>query len=454
MSTEIIKSTHHHDHFYKRLIGFALPLLLQYLIINLLNLVDSVMIGSLGKISISGVGLGNQIFFLANLFMVGITGGASIFLAQLWGKKDISGIHKIMGIALIMCIIVAVFFTTAGTAFTKLVLSIYTEDVLVINEGARYLRIAAFSYIPFAFTMVLVASLRATGNVRVPLFASLVALGMNTFLNYGLIFGNFGMPELGVEGAAIATTIARTVEVFILLAITYGKALPIAAQISEFFTIPSDFFKKVIGRILLVLANEGAWAVGTTIYTVIYGRMDTDVVTIMQICSVVFGLSFVFALGVGQALGIMIGNSLGANDFDKAKRDARRGMPTAFMLGAVVAAVMILLRSQILSFYNVSPEILAEAKTVLFAMLAILPLNCVVFTLFIGILRAGGDTTFCAIVDVASLWFAGLPLAWVGAFVFHLPILYVFLLARMESVVRLIACFWRYRTFKWVKDVT
>ena len=159
-------------------------------------------------------------------------------------------------------------------------------------------------------------------------------------------------------------------------------------------------------------------------------------------------------MGVGQTIGIMIGNSLGAQDFEKAKRDAKRGLPTAFVLGTVVAAVMILLRSPILSLYNVSPEILAQAKVVLFAMLAVLPLNCLAFTLFIGILRAGGDTTFCAIVDVAALWLAGLPLAFVGAFVFHLPILWVFLLAKMESVTRVVACFWRYRTFKWVKDIT
>ena len=454
MSTQIIKTNHHDDHFYKRLIGFALPLLLQYLIINCLNLVDNIMIGSLGEISISGVGLGNQVFFLANLFMVGITGGSSIFLAQFWGKKDIDGIHKIMGLAFIMCLIIAAFFTIAGTAFAEKVMAIYSEDILVIEEGARYLRIAAISYIPFALTMVLVSALRSTGNVRVPLFASMVALSLNTFLNYCLIFGNFGMPELGVEGAAIATTIARTVEVIILLAVTYGKSLPIAARLVEFVTIPFAFFKKVIGRILLVLGNEGAWALGTTLYTVIYGRMGTDVLTIMNICSVVFGLSFVFALGVGQAIGIMIGNSLGAQDFEKAKRDAKRGLPTAFVLGTVVAAVMILLRSPILSLYNVSPEILAEAKVVLFAMLAVLPLNCLAFTLFIGILRAGGDTTFCAIVDVAALWLAGLPLAFVGAFVFHLPILWVFLLAKMESVTRVVACFWRYRTFKWVKDIT
>jgi len=442
------------DNFVGRLIRFSLPLILQYLIINCLNLVDNLMIGNLGEISISGVGLGNQIFFLANLFMVGITGGATIFLAQFWGKKDISSIHKTMGISLIMTMLIAVFFTTAGTAFPKQVIGIYSQDPLVIEEGARYLRIAALSYIPFAIIMVLVSSLRATGNVRVPLFASLIALSLNTCLNYCLIFGKFGFPELGVEGAAIATTIARSIEALLLIAIVYGKKFEIAATLKQLFTIPFSFIRKIISKISLVLLNEGFWALGTTCYSIIYARMGTDVLTVMNISFVIFNISFVIALGIGQALGIMIGNSLGARDFDKAKRDAKRALPTAFFMGIVIAAIMFLLRTSILSLYNVSPDIIKQVNNVLYAMLGLLPINCVAFTLFIGILRAGGDTKFCTIVDVGALWLIGLPLAFLGAFVLKLPVVFVFILARMESISRVIVCFIRYRSFKWVKDIT
>ncbi|MBN2879301.1 MAG: MATE family efflux transporter [Clostridia bacterium] len=451
MTAETLKP---HDDFIKRLFKFALPLLLQYLIINLLNLVDSLMIGSLGAFSISGVGLGNQVFFLTNLFMFGIVGGASIFLAQFWGKKDIDSIHKMINLALILCLAIAMIFTTAGTVFTKKVLSIYTTDQNVIDEGARYLSVAALSYIPFAFTMVYVAAMRSTGNVRVPLFASITALSINTFLNYCLIFGNFGMPQLGVRGAAIATVIARTTELIILMLVVYGKSLPVAAPLSKIFEIPAEFFKKVIGRILLVLANESAWAMGTTIYTVIYGRMGTDNLTVMNISAVVYNLAFVFTLGMGQALGIMIGNSLGARDFEKAKRDAKHGLFAAFIIGAIVGLIMMTLRGSILSLYNIPSEITSQAKVILTVMLAILPLNCVEFTLFIGILRAGGDTTFCTIVDVGALWLIGLPLALTGAFYLHLPLLFVFLLAKMESFSRAGACYIRYRGHKWVKDIT
>ncbi|MEX1376529.1 MAG: MATE family efflux transporter [Eubacteriales bacterium] len=443
-----------HDNFYGRLFKFALPLILQYLIINCLNLVDNVMIGKLGEASISGVGLGNQIFFLTNLFMVGITGGASIFMAQFWGKKDIPSIHMTMGFSLILSMIIAVFFTTAGTVFPKFVIGIYSADPMVIELGSAYLQIAAISYLPFAVTMVLVSALRATGNVRIPLLASTIALWLNTVLNYGLIFGNLGMPQLGVQGAAIATTIARTIEACILILVVYGKDMEIAARFKQLFTIPFSFIKKIIGKISLVLLNEGFWAIGTTIYTVIYARMSTDVLTAMNISFVLFNISFVIALGIGQALGIMIGNSLGARDFERAKRDAKRGIPTAFVMGLIIAIIVFSLRGLILGLYNVSPEVLEMCNQVLYAMLGLLPINCIAFTIFIGILRAGGDTKFCTIVDVGALWLVGLPLAAAGAFIWHLPIVWVFVLARMESVSRVIVTFIRYKGMRWVRDIT
>lgn len=451
MKTDIIKNN---ESFTKRLITFAVPLLLQYLIVSSLNLVDNIMIGTLGEVSIAGVGLGNQIYFLTNLFMFGVIGGATIFFAQFWGKRDIHSIHKTMGISFILTLIIALFFTLAGTIFPRFVIGVYSNDMLVVAEGARYLGIAAFSYIPFAISIVFVFALRATGNVRVPLFASIVALGINTLLNYCLIFGNFGFPELGVQGAAIATIIARSIEAILLIIIVYKNKLPIAAKISGFFTFSFSFFKMVMKKISLVMLNEGVWAIGTTIYSIIYARMGTDVMAVMTICLVIFHLAFIVALGIGQALGIMIGNSLGAKDFDRAKSDAKKGLPTAVICGVIVAAIMFALRSTILSFYNVEPEIIKEASVVLYAMIGMLPLNCLGFTLFIGILRAGGDTKFCTIVDIGALWLVGLPLAALGAFVWHLPILFVFILARMESVSRVIVCFIRYRSFRWVKDIT
>ena len=449
-----MQKTHTHDNFFGRLFKFALPLIFQYLIINCLNLVDNVMIGKLGEISISGVGLGNQIFFLANLFMVGITGGATIFLAQFWGKRDIDSIHKTMGFSLILTLVVAVLFTTAGRFFPQQVIGLYSNDILVINEGADYLRISSLAYIPFAVTMVMVSAIRSTGNVRLPLVASTVALAMNTFLNYCLIFGNFGFPQLGVRGAAIATVISRAVEALILVGVAYGRKFEVAGTIKQLFTIPFSFVKKVIGKISLVLLNEGLWSVGNTFYTVVYGHMGTDVLTVMNISFVIFNISFVIALGVGQAVGIMVGNSLGARDFERAKRDAKRAIPTAFFLGVVVSSIMLLLRTPILSLYNVSPDVIAECKTVLYAMLGLLPINCIAFTIFIGILRAGGDTKFCTLIDVGALWMVGLPLAAAGAFIWHLPIVWVFVLARMESVSRVIVTFIRYRGFKWVRDIT
>lgn len=440
--------------FYKKLLTLALPILLQSLVTSSLNLVDNLMIGQLGEVSIAAVGLGNQIYFLANLFMMGVCGGTSIFFAQYWGKKDLDSIHKTMGLGLMLTVIIGTIFTLSATIFPSFVMRIYSKDILVIEEGTRYLRIAALSYMPYAISCIFITVLRSTGRVKIPLFVSVIALGMNTILNYALIFGNFGMPEMGVKGAAIATLTARMVEAILILTIVYVRKYDIGGKINELFSFSSQFFKHIMRKISFVMMNEGLWAIGTTCYSIVYARMGTDIVAAMNISGTLFNLIFIFALGIGSAVSIMIGNSLGADQYDQAKEYAKKGIKAAVICGVIVAGLMLLARDSILSLYSIQPEVLAKARTITNFSTLILPINCIEFTLFIGILRAGGDTKFCTYVDIGALWVVGLPLAVLGAFVFHLPLVFVYLLARTESLTRVVLCYLRYRSNRWVNNVT
>jgi Na+-driven multidrug efflux pump len=182
--------------------------------------------------------------------------------------------------------------------------------------------------------------------------------------------------------------------------------------------------------------------------------MGTDIVAAMNISGTLFNLMFIFALSIGSAVSIMIGNSLGADQFDQAKEYAKKGLRAAFICGIIVAGLMFILRDSILSLYSIKPDVLAHARTITNWITIIIPINCVEFTLFIGILRAGGDTKFCTLIDIGALWLAGLPLAVLGAFVFHLPLVFVYLLARTESFTRVILCYIRYRSNKWLNNVT
>jgi putative MATE family efflux protein len=440
--------------FYKKLIALAVPIILQQLIAASLNLVDNLMIGQLGEESIASVGIANQVYFIVILFIFGITGGASIFFAQFWGKKDLDSIHKTLGVALMLTLISSAAFTLAAAAFPRFVIGIFSADPAVIEAGSQYISIAALSYIPYAISSVFFAVFRSTGRPRIPLFTSAIALALNTLLNYMLILGNFGMPALGVRGAAIATLTARLVEVTIILLIAYNGKNHLGAKITELFSFSRLFFKKLMSKMTLVILNDGIWGLGTAGYTIMYARMGTGVIAAMTIANTLFNFLFIFALGIGSGLAIMVGNSLGADKFDQAKRYAHKGIIAAALTGVFVALVMLVFRDIILSLYSIQEDVLQNAKDVTNILMLILPVICIEFTLFIGVLRSGGDTLYCAVVDLSALFFVGLPLALVGAFVFHWPLPIVYLLARSETIVRAVASFIRYKTNIWVKNVT
>lgn len=442
------------DKFYKKLTALAVPIVLQSLIASSLNLVDNLMIGQLGEVSIAAVGLANQVYFLAMLFIFGICGGASIFFSQYWGKKDLHSIHKTLGVALMLTLFVSAFFTIAASVFPRFVMGIYSADVRVIAEGEKYISIAALTYVPYAVSSVFYAVFRSTGRTKIPLFVSAIALGINTLLNYMLILGNFGMPALGVQGAAIATLTARTVEMLTILFVAYLGKNNLGAKIKELFGFSFEFFKKLMRKMTLVIVNDGIWGLGTTGYAIIYARMGTDIIASMNIVNTLFNLLFIFAMGIGSGLSIMVGNSLGADKFEQAKRYAHKGIISAVICGVFVALLMLVFRDGIISLYNVKAEVLENTRSVTNLLMLMMPVVCLEFTVFIGVLRSGGDTVFCAVIDIGSLFLIGLPLAAVGAFVFHLPLVYVYLLARSETIIRALISYIRYKTNKWVKNVT
>ncbi len=442
------------DKFYKKLTVLAVPIILQSLIASSLNLVDNLMIGQLGEVSIAAVGLANQIYFLAVLFIFGVCGGASIFFSQYWGKRDLDNIHKTLGVSLSMTLVISAFFTTAAVIFPRFVISIYSKDPAVIAEGARYISLAALSYIPYAISSVFYAVFRSMNKTKIPLFVSAAALAVNTILNYMLILGNFGMPALGVRGAAIATVIARVIESSIIISVAYLGKNNIGARLRELFSFSYAFFKRMMRKMALVIINDGVWGLGTTGYSIIYARMGTDIIASMNIVNTLFNLLFIFAMGIGSGLSIMVGNSLGADKFAQAKKYAHKGIIAAVVCGIFVAGVMFIFRDSILSLYKVEESVVQNTKDVTNMLMLLLPIICLEFTLFIGVLRSGGDTVFCAAIDIGTLFLIGLPLAYVGAFVLHWPLPVVYLMARSETFVRTIVSYIRYRTNKWVKNVT
>jgi putative MATE family efflux protein len=418
-----------------------------------LNMVGVVMIGQLGAVPVAAVGLANQIFFLLNLMLFGIYTGSAMFTAQLWGTKDIPNIRKVLGLALTLGLGAGTLFLIVAEFFPATVLSVYSQDPAVISLGSVYLRILGFSFIPYAISFCYAIVLRSTGDVQTPLVVTLTSLSLNTLLSYGLIFGKLGMPALGVYGAGLAVLISRIVELLLILLLTYRKDSPSAAKISELFSYNLDFAKKVLKPVLPVVANEILWSLGITAYSVVYARISTDSIAAMNIVASIDQMALVLFNGIGHACAIMVGNRIGGGDEEQAFRYAARSEALGMLGGVGIGALVLLSSNMILSLYKVPADVIAYAHNALIILGLLLWLRASNMIMFIGIFRSGGDTRFALVLDGLIIWVVGVPLAFLGAFVFHLPVYWVYLLVMSEEITKWFLGAYRFFTRKWIHNL-
>lgn len=439
--------------YYSALFRIALPIIAQNFISSLLNVIDVTMLGQLGETAVASVGLANQIFFLLQLMLFGTYSGVGVFTSQLWGKGDVRSIRKVLGIGLIIGLTGSSAFTLLAMAGPRLALGFYTTDPSVISTGSAYLRLVGSAYMITAVTFAFSSVARSTGYVRVPMAVSIFALSLKTLLNYGLIFGNFGLPEMGVQGAAVATVIARIVECTLMVSVTYIRKLPAAARLRELFGFDRTFLTMVLKTSLPVLVNETLWSLGVTTYNMVYGRIGTDAIAAVNIAASIENLAFVIFMGISDATGIIIGNRIGANEEEKAFTYARRTL-TISTIGAWIVGLFILFGSNfILGFYKLSPESLANAQGILRVMGFALWIKVSNMTIIVGVLRAGGDTRFSMVLDAGTVWLVGVPLAIIGGLVLHLPVYVVYLMVIAEEFTKYLVGLWRLFSRRWITNL-
>jgi len=439
--------------YYRRLYKIALPIALQQFIMSSLNMVGVVMIGQLGAVPVAAVGLANQIFFLLNLMLFGITSGSAMFTAQLWGKRDILNIRKVLGLALTLGLIAGMIFLIIAEIFPAGALSIYSKDPSVIALGSDYLRIIGFSFLLYAISFCYSAVLRSTGDVQTPLLVTFTALSINTLLSYILIFGKLGLPALGVHGAAIAVLVSRIVECGALLWLTYRKDSPAAGKLRELFSYNLAFASNVLKPVLPVVANEILWSMGTTAYSVVYARISTDAIAAMNIVSSIDQMALVLFNAIGHACAVLVGNRIGAGEEGQAFRYAARSEAIGVIGALGIGSLVLASSNSILSLYNVPPTVIDYAHRVLTILGLLLWLRVSNMILFIGIFRSGGDTRFAFILDGVIIWVVGVPLAFAGAFLFHLPVYWVYLLAMSEEITKWLLGVYRFFSRKWIHNL-
>lgn len=449
----MLRSMFQDKNFIKTFIALAIPIAMQNLVGTALNMTDTVMVGQLGETAISAVGQANQIFFLMSLFLFGVTSGAAIFTAQYWGKGDIYSIRKIQWLCLLFGTLVAAVFSLVSIAVPGWVMRLFTNDAEVIRLGAGYLRVVAFSYIITAVTFTYSSVLRSTGNVKLPMMVNIMALCINTLLNYLLIFGLAGFPRMGVTGSATATLIARVIEMCVMLWIVYKREYPAAIRFKEVLDITRSFVRKFFCTVTPVILNEGMWAAGVSIYTVVYGRMGTDIYAAVNIASIVERLAMVVFFGMAHACAVMVGNRIGAGDEETAQIYAKRFIILGPAAGVLMGIVLVLVSRWVVLPFRVAEDVRMAAVHLLWIMGSLMALRIFNTIMIVGVLRSGGDTIFTLIMDMGGTWCIAVPLALLSGLVWKFPLHWVYILIAGEEVYKFLLGLYRFASRKWIRNL-
>ena len=440
--------------FLSNMLKIALPIMIQNLVTSSLNMADTIMVGKLGEVEIAAVGIANQYFFFFTMILMGLCGGCSVFISQYWGKKDFINIKRILGVGLISVLIVSIVFMAAGFFNPGKIISLFNKGSTVINLGGKYLFIVLFSYIFTAITFMYSFSLRSIGNTVEPLVVNIAALLCNVFFNYILIFGKLGAPALGVEGAAIATLIARAVEATILVLLVYKDNGVFAANLKELTDINTDFFKKSYKIILPVLLNDIFWALASLVYSGVYGRMGTGTTAAVQITNTVSNMFMVVTFGLASASAIMIGNSIGEGKEEQTLDYAKKFIEVSFFVSIILGLCLALTSPIILDLFNVSLQVRSSTLIMLYMVSVIFIVRFLGLMIIVGILRGAGDARSALIIEGSTMWFIGVPLTIMGAFLFKLPVHLVYGLAILEEVAKFILGLLRLKSRKWINNIT
>ncbi|MCQ2597171.1 MAG: MATE family efflux transporter [Treponema sp.] len=436
--------------FYSSLIAIAVPVMMQNLLQTFVNMLDTIMIGRLGSIEIAAVGLGNQVFFVLNMILFGITSGGGVFIAQFWGKKEIAGIKKSLGIMLTLSIIVSAVFTVLCLTIPHQILRLYSPDPEVIRVGGDYLRLVSLSYIATAIIFAYTQAFRGTERVKLPLVCTSLSLVTNALTNYILIF----VVGWGVKGAALATVFSRAIELVIILAWSYGKKYEACGSLKDLMDFDWTFIGKFVKIALPVIFNETMWGLGITVTNAIYAHAGTDAITAVNITGTISQLTWVFCMGFGNGMSVIIGKKIGEGETELAQGYAKRSLWFMPAVGAAVGIFLWPLSYLLPVFFNVSPEIIKTAKSMLIVLMICYPFNSSCMNWVVGVCRAGGDTVFSALAEMGTMWGYAVPIGFLATFVFNLPIVWIYICISSENVLKAIVGLIRVLSGKWLHDVT
>ncbi|MCR5206689.1 MAG: MATE family efflux transporter [Lachnospiraceae bacterium] len=439
--------------FIKQICVIAIPVALQNLLTTTGSMVDTMMISSLGQNELGAVGLCAQFSSLMFSGYWGFVGGGMLFISQFWGAKDNAGVNRAYGLTLTCMMIVATLFCGMAVLFPENVMQLYTDKTDIQAIGVDYLRIVGFSYILMVFSMAMAVLLRCTERVRIPLYGSIISVGMNVFFNWVLIFGNLGFPEMGVKGAALATVIAQCCNIAVIIILAKKNRHPFLFAFKSHFSgrqgLSSEYFKKCFP----IIMNEVLIGVGNMMINIVMGRQTNDAIAALALFRTIEGLIIGFFAGFSNASSILVGKEVGAGNLETAYKRAWRIVYLCQGFIATVGVLLILLHSPILTLANLEGESfkIGTQFIVIFAIFAIIRMgNWTQNDTF----RSAGEAVYGTVLEIAFMWLMVVPAVWISGMVIGAPTFVVFICCYIDEPIRYVLMQIHLHNGKWVKPVT
>ena len=437
----------------QQMLKLVVPIAIQQFMLALVSATDALMLGFVNQESLSAVSLAGQIQFILNLFISGIAAGCGIIIAQYWGKKDVNSIEKVMPVALYINVIFGGLFTVLALTIPGSLMTLFTNDAILIANGSSYLRAVAFSYVLCGISQIYLILLKNIGYASLSSKISSTAVVINICLNTVLIFGFLGAPKLGIVGAAYATVTARIVElIWAFFAVRHYSSVEIrwSGILHTDKTLTMDFWHYTFP----VLGAALVWGIAFSLYSVILGHMGSDAVAANSIASIVKSMVQCVIRGVSAGAGILVGNLLGANELEKARNYSGRITRISIVIGIVTGTVLILLSPLVSGLAPMSDT----AREYLQFMMIVLGFNLmgqsVNTTVLDGIFCAGGDSKFDMNGNLVAMWCFSVPLGFIAAFAFHAPVWLVYIIISLDEIVKLPAVYLHYKKYVWVRNIT
>ena len=441
-------------YFYKTYFSLFGVVALQSLIVFGVNLADSIMLGRYAETAMSGVSLANQIQFFLQCIINGAASGLVVLASQYWGKRDLAAIKKVFAAAFLVSVGIGAALEIAVLASPAGILGLLSDQTEIVAVGADYIRILAHSYVIFSVSYIFVSLMRSVEAVRVGFYASLLALFVNVFLNYALIFGHFGFPSLGVRGAAIATLASRVAELIYVLLYVFCRDKRLKLRVRDCFTPDRLLFQDFIRAGLPLVGSGGSWGVAMTVQTAVIGRLGAAAIGANAVASPVFQVVAVLYTSSSSASSVLIGKTVGENDVPRVKRYAKKLQIIFLLTGLLSGAILFSLRRAILGLYELTPDTRALSLTFLTILSGTVIGSAYEAPALVGIVSGGGETAFVFRNDIIFMWCLVLPASFLSAFVLHWPVPVTFFILKADQILKCFVAIVKVNRFRWIRNLT